>query len=365
MRATYTPKPLIRRADLLSGTSMKLDRFPRVSLLHGPTPLHALPALARTLGLDRIYIKRDDCTGLAFGGNKARKLEYTFGDVRRRGADVVVTTGAWQSNHVRQTAAAAAQLGLRCHAVVHSPLPSPAPSYACSGNLLLDRLVGADVHPVDDEAAGEIRVAELVRRETAAGAVPYVVPLGASDGIGALGYVGCAQELLRQLDAAGARPSHIVLATGSAGTQAGLLAGLRAAGSDIAVVGISVSEPAGVKRARVGGVLDRLAGVAGDASLRVSDAEIVVLDDYVGAGYAIPTEAGDRALRLLASREGILLDPVYTAKAMSGFLDLAGRGRLDGLRDPVFLHTGGAPALFAYVEHLGDAVVGRRPSRTA
>lgn len=331
---------------------MQLDRFPRVPLLHGPTPLHTLPALARALDVERIYIKRDDCTGLAFGGNKTRKLEFTFGDVRRRGADVVVTTGAWQSNHVRQTAAAAAQLGLRCHAVVHSPLPDPAPSYAGSGNLLLDHLFGAQVHRVDDDAAGEARVAELVQRESAAGAVPYVVPLGASDGIGALGYVGCAQELLRQLEAAGARPSHIVLATGSAGTHAGLLAGLRAAGSDVAVVGISVSEPAEVKRAKVARVLGELAEVAGDGSVRVPDAEIVVLDDYVGAGYAIPAEAADRALRLLASREGILLDPVYTAKAMSGFLDLVERGRLQALRDPVFLHTGGAPALFAYVEHL-------------
>ncbi len=335
---------------------MQLDRFPRVALMQGPTPLHTLPALATLLGIRRIYIKRDDCTGLAFGGNKTRKLEFTFGDACRCGADVVVTTGAWQSNHVRQTAAAAARLGLRCHAVVHSPLQAPTPSYATSGNLLLNHLVGADMHLVADDAAGHARVEDLLRRESIAGARPYFVPLGASDGIGALGYVGCAQELLRQLEAERARPSHIVLATGSAGTHAGLLAGLRAAGSDIAVVGISVSEPAGAKRAKVGRVLDQLAEVGDDASLRVPDSEIIVLDDYVGAGYAVPDEGSDRALRLLASREGILLDPVYTAKAMSGFLDLAEHGKLGVLRDPVFLHTGGAPALFAYVEHLGSAM---------
>lgn len=338
------------------GIPMRLERFPRVALMHGPTPLHGLPALARVLEVERIYIKRDDCTGLAFGGNKTRKLEFTFGDALRRGADVVVTTGAWQSNHVRQTAAAAAQLGLRCHAVVNSPLTAPTASYASSGNLLLDHVVGAQLHRVEDDAAAQARVAELMRAEAAAGGVPYRVPLGASDGIGTLGYVRCAQELLQQLDAEGARPSHVVLATGSAGTHAGLLAGLRAAGSGIAVVGVSVSEPAAAKRARVGRVLDQLAEVTGQASLRVADAEILVLDDYVGTGYAMPDEAADEALRLLASREGILLDPVYTGKAMAGFLDLVRGGKLRGLRDPVFLHTGGAPALFAYVEHLGAAM---------
>jgi len=334
---------------------MQLERFARVPLMHGATPLHTLPALARALDVARIYIKRDDCTGLAFGGNKTRKLEFTFGDALRRKADVVVTTGAWQSNHVRQTAAAAARLGLRCHAVVNSPLAAPSASYASSGNLLLDHVVGAQVHRVADDAAAQACVAELMAREAAAGAVPYLVPLGASDGIGALGYVACAQELLQQLDAEGARPSHLVLATGSAGTHAGLLAGLRAAGSDIEVVGISVSEPAPAKRARVGRVLDQLAEVAGQPALRVPDAQIVVLDDYVGKGYAVPDPAADEALRLLASREGILLDPVYTGKAMAGFLDLVRGGKLAGLRDPIFLHTGGAPALFAYVEHLSAA----------
>ena len=329
---------------------MQLEGFPRVSLLQGITPLHILPALARTLGVDRLLIKRDDCTGLAFGGNKTRKLEFTLGDAMQRGADVVITSGAWQSNHVRQTAAAAAQLGLRCHAVVHNPLPVAGDDYRRSGNLLLDRLLGCTLHDVASEDAGNACIAALAAQETAAGATPYIVPMGASDGIGALGYVACAQELLLQCRAMDVAPSHVVLGTGSAGTHAGLLAGLRAAGSDIAVVGISVSEAAEVKRGKVRRVLDELAATTGTA-MQVPDEAIVVLDDYVGAGYGVPSAAGEAALQLLAREEGVLLDPVYTAKAMSGFLDLLAHARCGPMRDPVFLHTGGAPALFAYLDH--------------
>lgn len=329
---------------------MQLERFPRVSLMQGITALHTLPALARTLGVDRVLIKRDDCTGLALGGNKTRKLEFTLGDAMHRGADVIITSGAWQSNHVRQTAAAAAQLGLRCHAVVHNPLPAPGDAYRRSGNLLLDRLFGCALHDVVSEEAGHARIAELAAQETAAGATPYIVPIGASDGIGALGYVGCAQELLRQCREHAFAPSHVVLGTGSAGTHAGLLAGLRAAGSEIAVVGISVSEPAEVKRSKVRRVLDELATTTGVAT-QVPDEAIVVFDDYAGEGYGVPSAAGEAALQLLAREEGILLDPVYTAKAMAGFLDLLAQARCGPMRDPVFLHTGGAPAVFAYLDH--------------
>lgn len=329
---------------------MRIEGFPRVSLMHGATPLHDLPALARALGVRRLLIKRDDCTGLAFGGNKTRKLEFALGEALRRGADVIITSGAWQSNHVRQTAAAAAHLGLRCHAVVHNPLPASGDDYRRSGNRLLDRLLGCTLHDVASEEAGIECIAALARREAAMGATPHVVTMGASDGIGTLGYVACAQELLRQCRDIAAAPSHVVLATGSAGTHAGLLAGLRAAGSDIALVGISVSEPAEVKRAKVRRVLGELAAATRTA-MQVPDEAIVVLDDYVGAGYGMPTAAGDVALRLLARKEGILLDPVYTAKAMSGFLDLLAHARCGPMRDPVFLHTGGTPALFAYPDH--------------
>ncbi|MCD9005715.1 D-cysteine desulfhydrase family protein [Luteimonas sp. XNQY3] len=329
---------------------MDLTAFPRVKLMHGDTPLHDLPGLGRALGTQRLLIKRDDCTGLAFGGNKTRKLEFALGEALRRDADVIITTGAWQSNHVRQTAAAAARLGLRCHAVVHSPLPAPGGDYRRSGNLLLDRLLGCTLHDVASEEAGIECIAALAGREAATGAIPHVVTMGASDGVGALGYVACAQELLRQCRDIAAAPSHIVLATGSAGTHAGLLAGLRVAGSDIAVVGISVSEPAESKRIRVRRVLDDLARTTG-TPVQVPDEAIVVLDDYAGQGYGVPTAAGDVALRLLARKEGILLDPVYTAKAMSGFLDLLAHARCGPMRDPVFLHTGGTPALFAYLDH--------------
>lgn len=330
---------------------MNLSLFPRAALMAGATPLQQMPALSQALGMSRLFVKRDDCTGLAFGGNKTRKLEFTMGDACRMGADVVITVGAWQSNHVRQTAAAAAKLGLRCHAVIHSPLPAPTAAYRESGNVLIDRLLGADLHWVEAEEVGAAKAAELSVRESSEGAVPYMIPLGASDGIGSLGYVACAQELLEQFDRQGVAPSHIVLATGSAGTHAGLLAGLRGSGSAIGVVGISVSEPAAVKRAKVRHVLDQLGAVLGDDAPSLVDQDIVVLDDYMGDGYGIPTAAADDALRLLARKEGILLDPVYTAKAMSGFLDLVLGMGLGAMQDPVFLHTGGTPALFAYLEH--------------
>lgn len=327
---------------------MNLERFPRVGLMGGPTPLQAVPRLAKALGVPTLHLKRDDCTGLAFGGNKTRKLEFTMADAASKRADVVVTTGAWQSNHVRQTAAAAARLGMRCHAVVHSPLSDPSDSYRNSGNLPLVRLLGARLHFAESEEAGEAMAAELLKREASSGSIAYGVPLGASDGIGSLGYVACAGELLRQCAEADIDPSHVVLAVGSAGTYAGLLAGLRALGSKMVVIGISVSEQKTVKHAKVRRVLGQLLETTGGELPEIPDADIVLFDDFVGEGYGVPSAAGDRALELVAQTEGVLLDPVYTAKAMSGLFGLAASGCRMG--SPIFLHTGGTPALFAYPE---------------
>lgn len=321
-----------------------LLRFPRVPLAHLPTPLETT-AISNGSIL-RVFVKRDDCTGLGFGGNKTRKLEFTLGDAVARGATVLITSGARHSNHVRQTAAAAARLGIRCQVVLYDPLDRATPFYATSGNFLLDTLFGAEVHLVaDDGDATDRCIAALEEAANAAGETPCVVSLGASDGTGALGYVECARELLGQCAERNIVPSAIILATGSGGTQAGLLGGLRLMGSAIPVIGISVSEAADIKRAKIRRVLDEMLEKL-DSDLSVPNSDIIVFDEYAGPGYTVPTPESHDAVCRIARREGLLLDPVYTAKAMAGLLDLASRGRLFG--DVVFLHTGGAPALFAY-----------------
>jgi len=326
--------------------TLDLSRFPRVTLAHLPTPLEELEALGRELGT-RLFVKRDDCTGLALGGNKTRKLEFTLGHALEEGADTIVTSGGLQSNHVRQTAAAAARLGLACHAVLDNPLADPPPAYRESGNRLLDDVLGAIVHEAE---AGEVetRIAELTAQLAAEGHTPYVVPLGASHGIGALGYVDCARELLEQCENANVQPSHVFLATGSAGTHGGLLAGLRLLGSPMQVIGIAVSEDAATKHAKVLDIANQVGEVLALDASPVSDSDVIVFDDYVGDGYGVKTPAADDAIVRLARKEGLLLDPVYTAKAMAGMLDLLATGRVGTVRDPLFLHTGGSPALFAY-----------------
>jgi D-cysteine desulfhydrase family pyridoxal phosphate-dependent enzyme len=327
---------------------LQLDDAPRVRLAHLPTALEDAPRLAAAAGASgRILVKRDDCTGLALGGNKTRKLEFTLGDALARGADVLVTTGGLQSNHVRQTAAAAARCGLGCHAVVSSPLPDPGAAYRGSGNLLLDGLFGAVIHEVE-EAETDAFASDLVERLKGEGRNPYLVPLGASDGIGSLGYVNCARELLAQARAMGAEIGAVVLCTGSSGTHGGLLSGLRLAGSSIPVVGVSSSEPSAVKMDKVANVCRQVLERLGEAPWPGFGADIEVSDAYVGQGYGYPTDAADAAIRLAARTEGLVLDPVYTGKAMSGLIDMVAEGRFADGRDLVFLHTGGSPALFAY-----------------
>lgn len=326
--------------------TIDLSRFPRVKLAHLPTPLEELETLGRDLDR-RIFCKRDDCTGLAIGGNKTRKLEFTLADAIEKGACTIVTSGGLQSNHVRQTAAAAAKLGLACHAVLNNPLADPPAAYRESGNLLLDSLFSVVIHEVEGDQV-DAKIAEITASLTGEGRKPYVVPMGASHGIGALGYVECAQELIAQCEDKGIQPSHVFLTTGSAGTHGGFLAGLRLLGSPVQVVGISVSEDAPTKRAKVQDIIDQVAEVMETNVPPVRDNDIVVLDDYVGDGYGVRTEAAEGAIRRLARTEGLLLDPVYTGKAMAGMLDLLENNKLEGVQDPVFLHTGGSPALFAY-----------------
>lgn len=307
---------------------MRLDTIPRVALAHAPTPFHALPRLAADLDLERLWIKRDDCTGLAFGGNKTRKLEFTLADALEKRATLLITTGGVQSNHVRQTAAAAARCGLGCQLVLYSPLDDAPALYRNSGNRLLDEILGAEVHRVaDGEAASDAKVEALRAAALEAGERPYIVPLGASDGIGSLGYVACARELFADFARAGIDPSHIFVGTGSAGTHAGLLMGLRILGSRTRVIGISVSEPADIKVGKVEAVLSQLAALLRTENPAATE-DVIVSDAYVGAGYGIASAAGDAALRRVAQREGIILDPVYTAKVMAGMIGMLATGSL-------------------------------------
>ena len=329
---------------------MHLARFPRVRHAHLPTPLEPLPRLSEALGVE-IWIKRDDCTGLAGGGNKTRKLEFLLGDALEQEADTLVTQGAVQSNHVRQTAAAAAACGLACEVILEERTGSKAEDYVWNGNVLLDRLLGAEVRRVPggtDMTAELERTADEVR---ARGGRPYVIPGGGSNAIGALGYADCARELVAQADDFDLKIDRIVTATGSAGTHAGLVAGLAVIGADIPVLGIGVRAPKEKQEAMVRKLAHETAVLLGHAD-RVKDEMTVADCDHVGEGYGLVDDAVVEALTLAARTDGIILDPVYTGKAMKGLIAWARVGRLQG-ETVVFLHTGGAQGLFGYGSEIG------------
>jgi L-cysteate sulfo-lyase len=326
---------------------MHLARFPRVKLAHLPTPLEPMPSLSRALGGPNLWIKRDDCTGLGTGGNKTRKLEFLAGEALAQGADTLLTQGAVQTNHGRQTAAAAARLGLRCVILLEHRVQTDDPDYLKNGNVLLDRLFGAELRELpggSDMNAALEPVAEEIRR---GGGRAYVIPGGGSNEVGALGYAACALELVAQANEIGLKVDHLVHATGSAGTQAGLVAGLEAMHAGIPVLGIGVRAPKERQEANVHALACRVAerlGVAGG----VERARVVANCDYVGEGYGIPTPAMVEAVQLFARHEGILLDPVYTGKGAAGLIDLVRRGFFAQGSNVVFLHTGGSAGLFAY-----------------
>jgi len=318
----------------------------KVPLAHLPTPLEPLPALSRALGGPEIWVKRDDCTGLAGGGNKARKLEYLMADALARKADRIITAGGIQSNHARQTAAAAARLGLRCTLVLTDSVPDRSAAYHGSANLLLDRLFGADLRFYDGSADADAAMAEIAQSCAAAGERPYVIPIGGSNAIGARAYVDAAAELLDQATALGQSFSHAVLATGSGGTHAGLALGLATCGAEIPVLGISVSRARDAALERVRGLVESTAALLGIGH----EPEILVDDRFVGPGYGLPTDAMKEAVDLVARTEGLLLDPVYTGKAMAGLIALVREGRFAQGDQVLFWHTGGSIALFAYDE---------------
>jgi len=329
---------------------MHLAKFPRARFAHLPTPLDEAPRLAAALGLRRLLIKRDDCTGLAGGGNKTRKLEFLLGEALAQGADTLVTQGAIQSNHVRQTAAAAARFGMACEIILEARTGSNAVDYNGSGNVLLDRLLGASIRTVPGGTDMNAELADSAEAVRARGGKPYVIPGGGSNAVGALGYVDCALELVRQADAAGIVIDRLVTATGSAGTQAGLVAGFALAGADIPILGIGVRAPKETQEANVHKLAVETAARFGHEDRVTRD--LTVADcDYVGAGYGLIDEAVIDALKLAARTEGLLLDPVYSGKAMKGLIALAKQGVFKD-ETVVFLHTGGAQGLFGYHSEL-------------
>lgn len=328
-----------------------LEEFPRVTLAHLPTPLEYLPNLTEHLGGPKIWVKRDDCTGLASGGNKTRKLEFSMAAALAEGADSIVTVGAVQSNHVRQTAAAACKLGLACEVLLEHRVVDPSEPYANSGNVFLDKMFGANLREYAAGTDFAVALKDVADEVRAAGGKPYVIPGGASNAVGALGYVNCAIELVQQAKELDLTIDHLLTATGSAGTQAGLIVGLKALACQIPLLGIGVNIPRAAQEEKVYALACDTAEYIGKPGI-VARADVIANCDYVGAGYGIPTESMNEAVMLLARLEGLLFDPVYSGKALAGMIDLVRKGEYEDASNIVFLHTGGSVALFAYLDQL-------------
>jgi L-cysteate sulfo-lyase len=333
---------------------MNLARFPRIRLGHLPTPLEPMPRLSALLGGPEIWIKRDDCTGLSTGGNKTRKLEFLMAEAVARGADIVLTQGATQSNHARQTAAAAAKLGMDCHILLEDRTGYNDPNYRLNGNVLLDVLHGATIEhrgPGLDMNAEMFAVADRMRAE---GRNPYAIVGGGSNPTGALGYVNCALELLGQMIDRGLVFDHMVTATGSAGTHAGLIVGLKALNAQLPLLGIGVRAPKDRQEENVFNLAK-----ATEAKLGVGDTvargDVVANCDYIGKGYGIPADSTLEAIDIFARTEAILLDPVYSGKAGAGLIDLVRTGHFGKSQRLLFLHTGGAIGLTGYTHVLPHA----------
>ena len=325
-------------------------QFARVDLCHQPTPIEPMERLQEQLSGPQLFIKRDDCTGLATGGNKTRKLEFLLGEALLLGADTLVTQGAVQSNHVRQTAAAACKFGLKCHALLERRVADAASDYESTGNVFLDELFGAtlEFRPAGLDMNAEAKA--LCQRLRADGAKPYFIPGGGSNAIGALGYASCAQEIGVQSHELGIDFDYLVVASGSAGTHAGLLAGLQDLALDLPVLGISVRHPQAKQVAAVHTLAEETLALLNDATLPID--KVIVDDGYVGPGYGVAAESTLEAIRMTARSEAILLDPVYSAKAMAGLIGLVRSGFFAADAKVLFLHTGGSAALFAYEEIL-------------
>ncbi len=328
---------------------MNLAQFPRRRYTEGFTPIEAAPRFSSALGGPNIYIKRDDLLGLSAGGNKTRKLEFLVADALEQGADTLITCGAVQSNHCRLTLAAAVKEGLKCRLVLEERV---AGSYTpgASGNNFLFQLLGVESISVvpggSDMAAAMQKAADEV---AAAGRKAYIIPGGGSNPIGATGYVACAEEILNQLFDRGLKIDRVVCASGSTGTHAGLVTGFYGNNANLPVIGINVSRTKEAQEPLVYDLVRKTAARVGVAA-EIPKEAVLCFGEYVGPGYSLPTPAMIEAVKLLARNEGILLDPVYTGKTMAGLIDLVRKGYFDSNENILFVHTGGSPALYAYLD---------------
>ena len=330
---------------------MNLARFPRRRYTEGATPMEHAPRFSSAVGGPSIFIKRDDLLGLSAGGNKTRKLEFLVADALAQGADTLITCGAVQSNHCRLTLAAAVKEGLKCRLVLEERVPGSYKSDA-SGNNFLFGLLGVEAIKVVPGGTDMLKEMQAVAGEVAAaGRKAYVIPGGGSNAIGATGYVSCAEEILTQAFDKGINIDRVVCASGSAGTHAGLVTGFYGNNSNIPVVGIDVSRPKDLQEKIVYELVQKTAAHVGIAS-GVPRESVLCFGDYVGRGYSIPTPEMVEAVKMLARSEAILLDPVYTGKAMAGLIDLARKGFFRKGENILFVHTGGSPALYAYQQDL-------------
>lgn len=335
---------------------MRLSSLPRFPLAHLPTPLEPAPNLSQAIGGPSILVKRDDLTGLALGGNKTRKLEYLVADARQHGATVLITAGSTDSNHCRQTAAAARVAGMRCVLVLNEAQPNPEEQ----GNYLLDRLLGADVRFVESEDQRPAMMERVASELKQQGETPYIIPGGGSNAIGASAYVAAVYEIVEQLIQMGQTATRLyVTSSSSAGTHAGLALGKKLANAPFDVIGISVEDiAAGIKS-----IVEPLANQTAtylETDVRISADELIVDDRFVGPGYAIPTPECLAAIVLAARTEGLLLDPVYTGKTLAALIAHARSGEIGKDETVIFLHSGGTPTLFAQAEVIAEQTRAQR-----
>ncbi len=320
--------------------------LPHVSLGFFPTPLHSLRRLSQLMGGPNLFIKRDDQTGLATGGNKTRKLEYLLGEALAEGADTVITAGAVQSNHCRQTAAGAAKVGLACHLALQGQRPQ-----LLTGNTLLDDLLGAQIHWVDPKEDKQEALERIAIELDRLGHNTYVIPYGGSNKIGAAAYVAAMFELQSQLQETDLSVDHIVFASSSGGTQSGLVVGAEMAGFPGQILGISVDKEAGDLQSLVTDIANETADLL-DVARIFDPRDISVNDAYIGGGYGVMSQVELNAMRLVARKEGVLLDPVYTGRAFAGLLDLIGKGYFRRDENVLFWHTGGTSGIFGYADRI-------------
>jgi D-cysteine desulfhydrase/L-cysteate sulfo-lyase len=327
---------------------INFDKVPRVIITHSPTPIELAPRLSAALGRN-LYIKRDDCTGLAGGGNKTRKLEYLLAEAKSLGADTLITIGGIQSNHARQTAAAAAKFGFDCELVLEDVEGTPKTDYYNNGNVLLDSLLGATIHRLKVGEDTDVFAESLANQLKSQGKKPYLIPVGGSNVTGSLGYVRCAYEVLQQLSEQNLKIDRVIHATCSAGTQAGFLAGLIMSQVDLPLLGISASLARGSQEELVETLLKQVL-LRFEVDPARAQGKVIANSDYVGDGYGIPTSQMIEAVKVCAQLEGLLLDPVYSGKAMAGLIDLCEKAEIPEGSNLLFLHTGGSPGLFSYRE---------------